>query len=109
MSREELRGSLGRGVDPRAFGALVGRWQADGRVVADAATVRAADFSVQLNPKQQTLVDRIAEVYRADGFNAPSIEEVSHAVGAHPDAVRSMLRVGQDQGLFARIDEELYY
>ena len=58
MSREELRGSLGRGVDPRAFGALVGRWQADGRVVADAATVRAADFTVQLNPKQQALVDR---------------------------------------------------
>jgi len=109
MSKEELRGVLGRGVEPRAFATLLSRWQAEGRIVVDAATVRRADFTVQLNPRQQALLDRIARVYQDAGFNAPAIDEVSREVSAPPDAVTAMLRVGQDQGVFARIGEGLYY
>lgn len=109
MPKEELRGALGRNVDLRAYAMLLARWQAEGKIVVDAATVRRADFTVQLNPRQQALLDRIAAVYRAAGFHAPSIEEVSREVSAPPDAVAAMLRVGQDRGLLARIDEGLYY
>jgi selenocysteine-specific elongation factor len=109
MPKEELRGALGRAADPRAFAALLARWQAEGLVAADAAAVRRAGFSVRLDPRRQALLDRIAGVYREAGFNAPSIEEAAGMTGASPEETATLLRVGQDQGLFARIDEGLYY
>jgi len=109
MPKEELRGSLGRGVDPRAFAALLTRWQSDGVVSADPATVRSSDFAVQLAPRQQGTLDRIAESYRKSGFNVPSVDEVAEEIGEAPEMVSTMIRVGQDQGLLFRIVEGFYY
>jgi selenocysteine-specific elongation factor len=109
MPKEELRGALGKNVDPRAFTAMLGRWQAEGLITTDATSVRRADFKVELNPKQQALLDRIAAVYKEAGYNTPTIEEASEEVGAHPEAVAAMIRVGQDQGVFVKIAEGLYY
>jgi selenocysteine-specific elongation factor len=109
MPKEELRGSLGRNVDPKAFAALVGHWQSEGIITTDQTSVRRTDFQVQLNPRQQALLERVASVYQAAGFNVPTVEEVSEEVGAPPDAISAMIRVGQDQGLFSKIAEGLYY
>lgn len=109
MPKEELRGSVGRTVDPKAFAALVAYWQSEGRVTTDQTSVRKADFQVQLNPRQQALLDRVASLYREAKFNVPSVEEVAEEVGAPPDAISAMIRVGQDQGVFAKIAEGLYY
>jgi selenocysteine-specific elongation factor len=109
MPKEELRGGLGRNVDGRAFNALLNRWQEEGLVVADAASVRRADFTVQLNARQQALLDRIAAVYRETGYNTPTVEEISATVGAPPDAVNAMIRVGLDRGMLAKITEGMFY
>jgi selenocysteine-specific elongation factor len=109
MPKEELRGSLGRAVDARAFAALLARWQSEGVVAADPATVRSADFAVQLAPGQRAILDRIAESYRKAGFNVPSVEEVAEEIGEAPEMVSTMIRVGQDQGLLFRIVEGFYY
>jgi selenocysteine-specific elongation factor len=109
MPKEELRGSVGRTVDPKAFAALVSYWQSEGRVTTDQTSVRKADFQVQLNPRQQALLDRVASLYREARFNAPGVEDVAEEVGAPPDAISAMIRVGQDQGVFAKIAEGLYY
>jgi selenocysteine-specific elongation factor len=109
MPKEELRGALGRTVDPKAFAALLHYWQSEGRVTTDQTSVRRADFQVELNPRQQALLERVAAIYRDAKFNVPSLEEVSEDVGAPPDAIAAMIRVGQDQGLFAKIAEGLYY
>jgi selenocysteine-specific elongation factor len=104
-----LRGALGRTVDPKAFTALVYHWQNEGKVTTDQTSVRSASFQVELNPRQQALLDRVAEIYRKAGFNVPSLEEASEEAGAPPDAISAMIRVGQDQGLFSKIAEGLYY
>ncbi len=109
MPKEELRGALGRALDSRAFQALLHRWQSEGLIVSDGATVRRADFTVQLNPRQQSLLDRIATVYREAEYNVPTVEEISQAVGAPPDAVNAMIRVGLDRGLLVKITEGMYY
>lgn len=109
MPKEELRGALGRTVEPKAFAALLHYWQGAGVLTTDQTSVRRADFQVELNPRQQALLERVAEIYRLSGFNVPSVEEVSEEVGAPPDAIAAMLRVGQDQGLFSKIAEGLYY
>lgn len=109
MPKEELRGALGRTVDPKAFSALVQHWVGAGLVTTDQTSVRRADFRVELNPRQQALLDRVMEAYRRAAFNVPTVDEVSEEIGAPPDAISAMIRVGQDQGLFARITEGLYY
>jgi selenocysteine-specific elongation factor len=109
MPKEELRGALGRSLDGRAFNALLNRWQAEGLVVADAASVRRADFTVQLNARQQALLDRIAAIYREARYNTPTVEEVSQTAGAPPDAVNAMIRVGMDRGILVKITEGIYY
>jgi selenocysteine-specific elongation factor len=109
MPKEELRSTFGKNVDPRAFAALLAWMQSSGKATADATTVRSAEFTVRLNPRQQALLDRIAELYGQAGYNTPSVEEASQAVGAPPDAVTAMLRVGQDQGLLEKLADGLYY
>ncbi len=109
MPKEELRGSLGKHVDPRGFVALLIRWQADGKVTMDATTVRHAEFVVQLNPRQQALLERIVELFRSGGYSSPNLDEVSREIGAPPDAVFAMVRVAQDRGVLEKIADNLYY
>ena len=109
MPKEELRGSHGKNADPRAFAALLGYLQSKGEVVADAATVRAADFSVRLDPRLQTVMDQVTELFRRSGYSTPSIEEAGESVGAPPDQVATLLRVAQDQGTIVKVAEGLYF
>ena len=109
MPKEELRGALGRNVDPKAFAALLGYLQSEGEVQMDPATVRRAGFSVQLDPKQQAVMDRLAELFRRSGYSTPSVEDAAELVGALPEQVSVLLRVGQDQGSIVRIAEGLYF
>ena len=57
MPKEELRGALGRNVDPKAFTALLYHWQSAGAITMDQTSVRRADFVVELNPRQQARSD----------------------------------------------------
>jgi len=109
MPREELRGALGRGVDPRAFLALLARWQDEGLIVADPATVRLAGFSVTLDARQQAILDRLVERLRTAGINVPSVEELAESAGAAPETAATLLRVGMDQGTVVRVAEGLYF
>jgi len=109
MPKEELRGALGRGVDARAFTALLAHWQSAGHVIADATTVRRADFAVRLDLRQQALLNRLVEIYRAAGFNVPSPEEVAEQVQAPKEEVAEIVRVAHDQNLLIRVDEGLYF
>lgn len=109
MPKEELRGALGRAVDARIFAAFLAHWQATGQLVADAATVRRADFTVQLDVQQQALLDRLVELFLAAGFSVPSLEEAAEQVGASKEAVIEIVRVGKDKGMLIKVDEGLYF
>ncbi len=109
IPKEELRGSLGRDCDPRAFGSLIGYWQSKSEIVVEASTVRRASFQVQLNERQQVLLARIVQFYGERGIATPTIDEVSRIVQAPPDAITALLRVGAERGDFVRIAEGIYY
>src|SRR5579871_1471048 len=76
MPKEEMRAALGRAIDARAFAPLVSYWQETGAIVQEGATVRLADFRVDLNERQESLLKRIEEVYAELGIATPTIEEV---------------------------------
>jgi len=109
MPKEEMRAALGRAIDARAFAPLVSYWQETGAIVQEGATVRLADFRVDLNERQESLLKRIEEVYAELGIATPTIEEVCRVVKAPPDAVNALLKVGTERGRFARVADGVYY
>ena len=68
-----------------AMAALVQHWQSDHSIIAEGATVRLGAFQVSLNDRQQALIGRIEDHYRACGMSMPTISEVVDAVHAPPD------------------------
>lgn len=62
-----------------------------------------------LKPKQEAFYQRVRALYQEAGYAVPSPRQASRIVGAPPDAVRAMLRIGVERGEFAKVGEDLYY
>jgi selenocysteine-specific elongation factor len=84
MPSEELRTTLDKQLDPRAYQSLMTPWQQTGFLASESGTVRLAAFRVELNERQSALLDRIAAIYREYGIAIPTIT----------DGRRSVLRQG---------------
>ncbi len=109
MPSEELRTTLDKQLDPRAFQSLMTPWQQTGFLASESGTVRLAAFRVELNERQSALLDRIASIYREYGIAIPTITDVSRLVKAPPDALLALLRIGSDRGTFSRVADGQYY
>ncbi len=109
MPKEEYRSALGREMEARIFASLLNHWEHIKAQVVEGATVRLADFKVQLSEKQEAILRRMEAYYRQCGILSPILDEVSKAVATHPDSVEPLLRVGVEQGRFERIAEGIYY
>ena len=100
LPREEMRAVLGKNIDSKSFGSLLSYWHKQGRFTSEGAFVRRTDFQVQLNEKQQQLLQRIEDVYKSYDIAIPSVEEVAKELRTPTDAVTSLLKVGQEQKRF---------
>ncbi|MCW3095967.1 MAG: selenocysteine-specific translation elongation factor SelB [Chthonomonadaceae bacterium] len=109
MPSEELRTTLDKNLDQRTFQSLLAPWQQNGLVVAEAGAIRLAAFQVELNERQNALMERIASVYRDYDIAIPTITDVSRLVKAPPDALLALLRIGTERGLFSRVADGQYY
>jgi selenocysteine-specific elongation factor len=109
MPLEELRSTLDKQLDQRVFQALLAPWQQNGFLATEAGTVRLAAFQVELNDRQNALMERIAATYRDYGVAIPTITDVSRLVKAPPDALLALLRIGAERGLFVRVADGQYY
>lgn len=109
MPREELRATLGKQVDGRAFASLLAYWQKHNIVALEGAAVRKSNFKIELNERQQTMLARIAEMYQTCSVATPAIEEVATELRTTADAVTALLKVGAERGDFARIEDSIYY
>lgn len=109
MPAEELRTTLDKQLDQRTFQALLQPWQQQSILAAESGSVRLAGFQVELNDRQNALMERIASVYRDYGIAIPTITDVSRLVKAPPDALHALLRIGTERGLFHRVADGQYY
>lgn len=62
-----------------------------------------------LKPRQEAFYQRVRAVYQEAGMMPPSVREASRVVGAPPDAIRAMLRVGIERGEIADAGEGIYF
>lgn len=62
-----------------------------------------------LKPRQEAFYQRVLSLYREAGMTPPSVRMASHLLGAPPDAVRAMLRIGVERGEIADAGEGIYF
>jgi selenocysteine-specific elongation factor len=109
MPTEELRTTVDKNLDQRTFQSLLAPWQQSGLLLTESGSVRLADFQVELNERQNALMERIASIYREYGIAIPTITDVSRLVKAPPDALLALLRIGTERGIFNRVADGQYY
>mgnify|MGYP001773934316 FL=1 len=62
-----------------------------------------------LKPRQEAFYQRVRALYREAGITVPSLRDASRQLGAPPDAIRAMIRVGIERGEFADAGEGIYF
>ncbi|MDW8051218.1 MAG: SelB C-terminal domain-containing protein [Armatimonadota bacterium] len=63
----------------------------------------------QFRPRQEAFYQRVVALYREAGMKPPSVRFASHLIGAPPDAIRAMLRIGIERGEIAYAGEGIYF
>jgi len=91
MPREELKSRLK--IPSKPYNPLLGYLAKEGTVVADEATVRAADHVVQFTPAQEESVQRLMARFGAAPYTPPSYTDCVDALGT--ELLAALLRGGQ--------------
>ncbi|HEU4711276.1 MAG TPA: selenocysteine-specific translation elongation factor [Pyrinomonadaceae bacterium] len=111
MLRETLREKVFAHSLPELFGAVIARLEAGKAVVSEKDIIRLASHSVGLSEQDTQLSNRIEEVYRSAGVEAPAIEEVMTRAGvtlAQRTQARKILHLLVDGRKLVRIQNELF-
>lgn len=73
----ELRQKLLSGVEVSVANAIIRRFVEEGKLKTAAERYSLFDFSVKLSKKQKNIKDKLIEIYRKAGAEAPSVDELA--------------------------------
>ncbi|HTE18221.1 MAG TPA: SelB C-terminal domain-containing protein, partial [Armatimonadota bacterium] len=108
MSREELRSRLSRQLDTKGFNLILGRLEADGRVVSQGGRVRLREHAPQFTPEQGRIVEALEGGLLRDPFNAPFYEELRAAASLPPKPAQEVWEALIDNGAVVRISADVF-
>ncbi|MBI2132227.1 MAG: selenocysteine-specific translation elongation factor [Candidatus Tectomicrobia bacterium] len=110
--REEVRGKAG-GATERVFDAALAGLVSGGKVSEESALLRLAFHKVQVGEELGRIKERVEGVFRAAGFQPPSLEEAMAAAGASAGAGatagRQALQVLVNEGVLVRMKDNLVF
>jgi selenocysteine-specific elongation factor len=101
MPREELKSRLR--LESRPFDEVIKQASACGHIVQSKSTVRLTDHAVRLSASQQAHFDQLAELYRRNRYNPPSIREARAMLGAE------LLAVFLERTELVKINEDFFF
>jgi selenocysteine-specific elongation factor len=111
MLRETLRERVFAHSLPELFGAVVAKLETSGAIVSEKDIVRAGSHSVGLSEQDAQLSNRLENVYREAGVEAPSLDEVMTRAGvavAQRTQARKILQLLIDGKKLVRIQNEMF-
>lgn len=106
MSISDLRHGAAPRIGTHSFDEVLDLLTAQGQTTAGDGWVAQVGFEIRPTPRQQALLDRVVEAYRAAGLQPPTLAEVTSAVGAPPQAIEAMVQLGQDLGLLVQVGQD---
>ncbi len=80
-----------------------------GRLRVEGNKIAHVDFAVQLNARQETLLQRVEAVLNAAGFSVPGVRTLTSEVHVPPQAIEEILKVGVQAKRLLRVEEEMFY
>ena len=108
MSREELRSRLSRQMDNKGFNLILGRLEAEGRVVSEGGRVHQADHQPVFTEEQRRIADALEAGLLADPFNAPFYEEIRTTANLPAKPAQEVWEALIDNGVVARISADVF-
>jgi selenocysteine-specific elongation factor len=111
MLRETLREKLFSHSLPELFGAVIGRLEAKGDVVAEKDVIRSSRHKVDLSDKDAKLSEQIEKLYLDAGVEAPSLDDAMTRAGvaaAQRGQARKILQLLLDGRKLVRIQGEMF-
>lgn len=106
ISREELRGRLPEGVEPRLYGWLLDELLREGRLEAERELVRLRGHRAGLEEGE---VREVEEVYLRAGLTPPTLKELAQSKGMDLQRARETLGLLVHEGRLVKVKEDLYF
>jgi selenocysteine-specific elongation factor len=111
MLRETLRERHFAHAAPEIFRAVMAQLEQQGALVSDKEIVRAAQHSLSLSPTDAALRDRLEQVYKTAGLEAPAFDDALKSAGQNRETRehgRKILQLLLDAGSLIRLGGDLF-
>jgi selenocysteine-specific elongation factor len=107
MSKEELKTKLSKFIDAELFDAVLGI-MSQNRIDIANNLICLKKFSAKIDPKMQSQIDSLLELYAEDGFSPKTVKEASEALALPFKETRQYAGMLASKGKLVKIDEEFY-
>ena len=108
LAKEELRSKLPPQFPPAAFGWMLGRLTAAGRIAVERDKIRLADHRPKLSAAEEELKAKIEAAYRTAAFQPPTPDAVLAELRAERKLTQAVFRRLVDDGVLVRIKEDIF-
>ncbi|MGI8923573.1 MAG: selenocysteine-specific translation elongation factor [Fimbriimonadales bacterium] len=109
VSKNRVMTESGIDWQPKAFDRLTSKMAEDGQIELHGGDLKHPDYKISLSEKQAALLDRTLSAMKSHGAVAPSVEDLALEVGAPPQAVSEMVRLGVETKQIIKVEESLFY
>ena len=110
LSKEELRTSLGRGVDQKVFQFCLSELFKKELVVQEDSAVRLASHQVALQADEKKLQKDLESWYREKGLTTPTMRESMGQFSEYPESlVKEVFALLLREEKLVKVSESLYY
>jgi selenocysteine-specific elongation factor len=112
LARETLRERVLTHAPPELFRAVLRRAEVQGALVSERDLVRSSRHSLELSPADESLRNRLEQIYREAACEAPSLDEAFARAGepaGRREHLRKILQLLIDSGALVRVREDLFF
>jgi selenocysteine-specific elongation factor len=111
MLRETLREKVFTHSQPELFASVIQKLEAGGQIIAEKDIVRASTHTVGLSEKDSRLREKLEQVYRDAGVEAPSLDDAMTRAGVTAPLrvqARKVLQLLIDDRVILRVQNEMF-
>jgi selenocysteine-specific elongation factor len=109
ISREDLRSSLGRRVQPQAFRDALDDLLAQKKLDTQGEIVKRAGATINLDPEETRAKDQIETAFVAAGLAVPSVKEVLSKLPVEPKRAEKILQILLREKVLVRVTVDLIF
>ncbi|MDQ2985837.1 MAG: selenocysteine-specific translation elongation factor [Armatimonadota bacterium] len=109
VPKSEVLAESGLKWGPKPFDRLLARLVDDGHISARGSYLARPDHQITLNEKQAALLERVVKAMTDAGASVPAPRDLAIVVGAPPQAIEEMIRLGVETGRLIRVDDNIFY